>query len=50
MAINAVLSRGSRRQPERGSKAFWDAEQLDRDLGSSWMPRIASRSVHERRE
>jgi hypothetical protein len=32
----------SRRQTERGSKDFWDAEQLDRDLASRWSTRIAS--------
>jgi hypothetical protein len=40
-AAKAVLSR---RQPERGGKAFWDAEQLDRDLASRWSMSIASQS------
>jgi len=39
VAAQAVLSR---RQPERGSKDCWDAEQLDRDLASRWSTRIAS--------
>jgi hypothetical protein len=41
MADEAVLRRCFRCQPERGGKAFWDAEQLDRDLASRWIPRIA---------
>jgi hypothetical protein len=39
------------RQPERGGKACWDAEQFDRHLvrgGDAPVP--ASRSAHERRE
>jgi hypothetical protein len=32
----------SRRQPERGSKASWDAEQLDGNSTSRWRTRIAS--------
>jgi len=32
----------SRRQPERGSKAYWDAEQLDGNSTSRWRTRIAS--------
>jgi hypothetical protein len=32
----------SRRQAERGSKAFWDAEQLDGDPASRWRTYIAS--------
>ena len=39
MAIQAVLSC---RQTERGGKAFWDAEVLDRDLASRWSTHIAS--------
>lgn len=41
----AVKTGSSRRQPERGSKAFWDAKQLDQDLGSCWKPRIASKPL-----
>jgi hypothetical protein len=44
-AAKAVLSR---RQPERGGKAFWDAEQLDRDLASRWSMSIASQSLWPR--
>ena len=42
MANEAVLRRCFRCQPERGGKAFWDAQQLDCDLASRWIPRIAS--------
>ena len=42
VAAKAVLSR---RQTERGSKDFWDAEQLDRDLASRWSTRIASQPL-----
>src|SRR6266566_1254777 len=38
-AVKTVLSR---RQTERDGKAFWDAEQSDRDLASRWSTRIAS--------
>ena len=39
LAVKTMLSC---RQAERGGKAFWDAEQLDRDLTSRWRTRIAS--------
>jgi hypothetical protein len=41
-AAKAVLSH---RQTERGGKAFWDAEQLDRDWASRWSKGIASQSL-----
>ncbi len=49
VAAKAVLSC---RQSERGSKAFCDAEQLDRDLASPWHTHMASEplSAHGRRE
>jgi hypothetical protein len=37
-----VLSRG---QAERGSKAFWDAEQFDRHTARCWGTRIASQPL-----
>ena len=49
MADEAVLRRCFRCQPERGGKAFWDAEQLDRDLASRWIPRIASEAFCPRK-
>lgn len=33
--------RSHRRQTERGSKAWWDAKQVDRHSASRWSPRIA---------
>ena len=41
-AAAAVLSR---RQAERGGKAFWDAEQSDRHLASREGTRIASQAL-----
>src|SRR5690348_7885730 len=41
-APRAVKTGSSRRQPERGCKAFRDAKQLDRDLGRGFRPRIVS--------
>lgn len=38
----------SRCQPERGGKAFWDAEQLDGDSTSRWRTRIASEPFYPR--
>jgi hypothetical protein len=38
----------SRRQPERGSKGCWDAEELDRDVTSCWRTRIASQPLFPR--
>src|SRR5258708_32567079 len=49
VADEAVLRRCFRCQPERGGKAFWDAEQLDRDLASRWIPRIASEAFCPRK-
>ena len=45
----AVKTMLRRRQTERGGKAFWDAEQLDRDLASRWIPRIASEALCPRK-
>jgi hypothetical protein len=42
LTLKTVLSC---RQPERGGKAFWDAEQLDRDLTGRWRTRIASQPL-----
>src|SRR5947209_17011253 len=39
LTLKTVLSC---RQLKRGGKAFWNAEQLDRDLTSRWRTRIAS--------
>src|SRR5947199_10209030 len=44
-----VLCRCFRCEPERGGKAFWDAEQLDRDLASRWIPRMASEAFCPRK-
>src|SRR5947209_16151980 len=44
-----VLCRCFRCEPERGGKAFWDAEQLDRDLASRWIPRLASEAFCPRK-
>src|SRR6266699_1119796 len=49
VADEALLRRCFRCQPERGGKAFWDAEQLDRDLASPWIPRIASEAFCPRK-
>ena len=42
VAVKAALNR---RQPERGSKGCWDAEELDRDVTSCWRTRIASQPL-----
>lgn len=44
-AVQAVLGC---RQPERGGKGCWDAEQPDRDLPSRWQTRIASEALGPR--
>jgi hypothetical protein len=38
----------SRRQPERGSKGCWDAEELDRDVTSCWRTCIANQPLFPR--
>src|SRR6266849_8032398 len=38
-AVKPVLNRSP---PERGGKAFWDAEQSDRHLARGWDSRVAS--------
>jgi hypothetical protein len=45
---SAVKTRLSRREIERGGKACWDAEQLDRDLPSRWRACITSSSFGPR--
>ena len=42
LTLKTVLSC---RQPERGGKAFWDAQQLDPDLTGRWRTRMASQPL-----
>jgi hypothetical protein len=49
VADEAALRRCFCCQIERSGKAFWDAEQLDRDLASRWIPRIASEPFRPRK-
>ena len=38
----------SRRQPERGSRAFWDAKELDREVTGGWRTCITSEPLFPR--
>src|SRR5260370_7410632 len=49
VADEAALRRCFCCQTERSGKAFWDAEQLDRDPASRWIPRIASEPFRPRK-